>query len=166
MRIKIATLVGLVVLGTTAVACSSTPTETSTAAETPAAAESAGLPPTTAVDSSEPQASAAGPAISFVVGGTPEDVTVTGCVNDGGSQTFTMTGSGGLVVELAFFPPALYGQSQTLEQFDTDVTWPGAPAVATVTGSQSQNEDSATVSMEGTFADDTAFSLEFTCDVA
>lgn len=150
MRVRIADILGLVILGATAIACSSSPTEDSTS--------------TTAAAGAAEKATGA-ESITFVVDGTPRAVTISGCVQDGGTQTFTLSGSDGLVVELGFFPPALYGTTQPVESLDSDLSWPSGAAVDTLTGSQSQTEDSATGALAGTLVDGKSFTLDFACTV-
>jgi hypothetical protein len=87
-----------------------------------------------------------------------------------------MTGSGGLSVKLPYFPPMLFGRSQDVERLPANgvIYEPGGPGLLSATGTHSETEDSATVSLQGEFSlppsnslevKGTPFTLTFTCPV-
>ena len=157
----------------TAAAVSSTSAAVSGAPTSAAAttAEGTESPPADA-----PPAGGGDYSITFAVAGAPQDVTVTECVSDPMTQSFTMTGTEGLRVPLPYFPPMLYGDSQAVERLPVNgVTYPsGGPTLLFATGTHAETEDSATVSLEGEFSlppsnsldtKGTPFTMTFTCPV-
>ena len=114
--------------------------------------------------------------ITFLVAGAPQDVSIVDCVSDPMTQSFTMTGSGGLAVKLPYFPPMLYGESQEVDRLPVNgVVWaPGGPGVLFATGTHAETEDAAEVTLGGEFTlppsntlttQGTPFTLTFSCPV-